>query len=344
MPSVRLPKISIVMPVLNRENTIEKAILSVLDQQYPDIELVIIDGGSSDKTLDIIKRYEKQIAYWHSKPDGSNAVAANLGIEMASGELVALLMADDWYEAETLHKIGQAYQRCPDADMFTCGGRIVYWDEKSQCYKARHVYSGARRMELAVTNICFDVAAAICCRFVKKSLFQKIGSFQPFDAQGRHMFSNDKEFLLRALLHRAKNVYVDYVGHNYLASKESSTFGNHQENILRLCHEHMTLAERFLRQPALDSRLRILFRYWYNDQAARLVMYHLLDRQWRAARNVARYAIKQSGWRWAAAFCLTAGKIMLRKCFRILRRACYGVCGKDPHALVVSAHSVSLPK
>lgn len=334
MESEQLPKISIVMPVLNRERTIEKAIRSVLDQHYPALELIIIDGGSTDKTLDIIRRYESQIAYWHSKPDGSNAVAANLGINIATGDLIALLMADDWYERETLHKVAQAYLDQPDADMYTCGGRIVFHDEKLSCYKARHVYSGAKRMELAISNICFDVAAAICCRFVKKSLFQKIGPFQPFDSEGRHMLSNDKDFLLRTVMYSAKNVYVDYVGHNYLASTESSTFGNHRENILRLCREHMEIAERFLTQhPLTDSQQR-LFEFWYQDQAARLVLYCLLDGNWRDAACASRKTWKQFRWRWPLSFCLAVSRLVFIKGFRLMRHAWFMARGKDPYPSV----------
>src|SRR2546427_12958086 len=100
--SPALPKISIVMPVLNRERMIEKAIRSVLEQRYENLELIIIDGGSQDKTVDVIKRYEKHLAYWHSRPDGGAAVGLNIGIEKATGDLIVLLMADDWYERGSL--------------------------------------------------------------------------------------------------------------------------------------------------------------------------------------------------------------------------------------------------
>ncbi len=313
-----LPTISIVMPVLNRAHTIEKAIQSVLDQQYQQVELIIIDGGSTDNTLNIIKRYEKHLAYWHSEKDGSCIVAANIGIEKATGDLVALLMADDWYEADTLNKIGQAFVDNPDADMITCAGRIVYFDETTQTYKNTHTYHSERRMRLNFSNICFDITSAICCRFVKKSLYEKIGMFIPFDKNGNHVFSNDKEFLMRAVMHGANNVFVNHMGHNYLASKDSSTFGNHKVNILRLCYEHMEIAEIYLKKNALSRRKQFLLIYWYNDQSTRLVLYKLLDLNFQGAWAVAKEGISKYTWRWPLFFCVTTMKIILKKCMRRL--------------------------
>lgn len=321
MSASLLPKISIVMPVLNRANTIEKAILSVLDQGYQNLEFIIIDGGSTDHTLEIIKRYEKNLAYWHSQYDGSNAVASNIGIEKATGDLIALLMADDWYEPDTLIKIGHAYVTHPDADIITCAGRIVYFDDKTQTYRAKHVYDTERRMQLNFSNICFDITSAICCRFVKKSLYQKIGSFNPFDAKGKHMFSNDKDFLMRAVLQQAKHVFIPHMGHNYLASKDSSTFGHHKENILRLCQEHMELAERYLQQQnyPLSQKNLFLLIYWYNDQSTRLVLYYLLDQAFQKAWATAKEGIYKYTWRWPCFFCVTTAKIIMKKGWRKLR-------------------------
>src|SRR5690242_986329 len=90
----KLPKVSVIIPVLNAQKSLEKAICSVLEQNYHNLELIILDAGSTDGTLDIIKHYEPFIYYWHSKPDGSAYHAINLGIERSTGELIAQLMAD----------------------------------------------------------------------------------------------------------------------------------------------------------------------------------------------------------------------------------------------------------
>ena len=125
------PKISIIMPVLNRGDMIEKAIVSVINQQYPQTELIILDGGSTDNTLDIIKRYENHIAYWHSQHDGSAPLATNIGIGKSTGDLIALLMSDDVYEPGLFHRIAEAYAAYPDVDIYTCAGRLVEVDTET---------------------------------------------------------------------------------------------------------------------------------------------------------------------------------------------------------------------
>lgn len=108
--SVDNPLVSIVTVVYNNAATLEQAIQSVLDQTYPNIEYIIIDGGSTDGTLDIIRRYESELAYWVSEPDDGIYDAMNKGIELASGELIGILNSDDLYFDYTVEEIVRAYE------------------------------------------------------------------------------------------------------------------------------------------------------------------------------------------------------------------------------------------
>lgn len=91
------PLISIVTPSLNQGKFIEQAITSIVGQDYSNTELIIIDGGSTDNTLDIIKKYSDKISYWISEPDNGPAEAINKGFRVAKGDILAWLNSDDMY-------------------------------------------------------------------------------------------------------------------------------------------------------------------------------------------------------------------------------------------------------
>lgn len=307
------------MPVLNRADTLEKAICSVLEQQYENLEFLIIDGGSTDGTVDIIKRYEKHLAFWHSKPDGNAIIATNIGITKATGELIAIFMADDWYEQGTFHRIAYAYQTNPDADIITCGGRIVNYDEKNQAYKTILSYTQARKLELTFYNICFAVSA-ICCRFIKHSLYERIGLFKATNSAGRPLLTNDKEFLLRAMLQKVKNIYVDHLGHTYFAHPLSFSFASDQPNAERHCAEHMEIAEDYLQKHTLTWKERRFFIYWYNEQSARVTLYKLLKKQFSLAFEAIKNGLMKYHLIWLLTFCHTTIKIAAKRSFRFLHR------------------------
>jgi glycosyltransferase involved in cell wall biosynthesis len=119
------PKISIVTPSFNQGAFIERTILSVLEQGYPNLEHIIIDGGSTDKTVEVIKKYEKNISYWVSEKDNGQANAINKGFHKATGELLGWLNSDDRLEPGALHTVAEHSRRFPRAGVFVGHGRIV---------------------------------------------------------------------------------------------------------------------------------------------------------------------------------------------------------------------------
>jgi glycosyltransferase involved in cell wall biosynthesis len=112
------PQISVITVCLNGEEFIEQAIQSVLSQSYPLIEYIIVDGGSTDGTVEIIRRYESRLAYWHSRPDRGLAHAFNLGLAQAQGDWLLFLNADDLLlEPTALESMAAHLVRHQDADV-----------------------------------------------------------------------------------------------------------------------------------------------------------------------------------------------------------------------------------
>jgi len=124
------PSISVITPALNHGRYIEETILSVLGQQYPKLEHIIIDGASTDETMDIVRRYPH--LRWVSEPDGGQTQAINKGIRMSTGEVVAYLNADDAYRPQALQIVGEAFRQDPtiavligDCDIVDEDSRVV---------------------------------------------------------------------------------------------------------------------------------------------------------------------------------------------------------------------------
>lgn len=102
------------MPSYNQGRFIRESIDSVLDQGYPNKELIVIDGGSTDDTIDILKSYGERIAYWVSEPDKGQSDALNKGFKIATGDLLGWMNSDDLYEHGSFSKIVDAFSKNPD--------------------------------------------------------------------------------------------------------------------------------------------------------------------------------------------------------------------------------------
>ncbi len=106
----RHPKISVVIPSFNQGSFIEETISSIINQKYPNLELIIIDGLSTDNTIDIVKKYFDSINYFVSETDNGQAHALNKGFQIASGEICSYLNSDDIYIDRILWKIAEQYK------------------------------------------------------------------------------------------------------------------------------------------------------------------------------------------------------------------------------------------
>jgi glycosyltransferase involved in cell wall biosynthesis len=127
-----LPTVSIVTPSFNQARFLESTMQSVLAQDYPKIEYIVVDGGSEDGSVDIIERYADQLAWWVSEPDSGQTDAINKGFERATGDIFAWLNSDDTYEAGALSEAVAFLQKNPDvglvygdANFIDADGRVI---------------------------------------------------------------------------------------------------------------------------------------------------------------------------------------------------------------------------
>lgn len=175
---VGLPLITVITVVLNRVGTIAAAIESVLGQTYPNIEYIVIDGGSTDGTVDVIRTFEEQIDYWLSEKDEGIYYAMNKGISLANGEWVALLNSDDLYINENslivLSEIDGQYDIVvSDVIMLTKEGEKIYCVNEN-----RPLYITTPYMHTGM--------------FFRKAIYEKYGFYDT-----SYMISSDNEYVFR---------------------------------------------------------------------------------------------------------------------------------------------------
>lgn len=119
------PRISIVTPSFNQGEFLERTILSVLSQDYPEVEYIVMDGGSTDESARIVARYADRLAYWESQPDRGQSHAINKGFARATGEIFGWLNSDDWLEPGALTRVAEEATRHPGAGVFVGEARVV---------------------------------------------------------------------------------------------------------------------------------------------------------------------------------------------------------------------------
>lgn len=184
--------VSVITVVYNGVNHIEHTIQSVLKQTYNNIEYIVVDGGSTDGTLDILRKYSDRIAYWKSEPDKGISDAFNKGVALATGELIGILNADDWYEPDAASQIVAHYK--PDSILH---GNLQYWNEDGS--KGMVAYPNLKILPLEMSLNHPTI-------FVSKSLYSRHGAFSL-----NYKLSMDYELLLRFYKAGATFIYVNQV-------------------------------------------------------------------------------------------------------------------------------------
>jgi glycosyltransferase involved in cell wall biosynthesis len=119
------PRISIITPSFNQASFIEQTISSVICQGYPNLEYIVIDGGSTDGSVETIRKFESSIAYWVSEKDRGQAHAINKGLQRVTGDIIAYLNSDDYYLEGALARVAEHFICHPEVDLFHGRCRVV---------------------------------------------------------------------------------------------------------------------------------------------------------------------------------------------------------------------------
>lgn len=279
--------ISIITPCFNAETHIEEAIESVREQNHDNVEHIIVDGGSSDATVEILEQYP-QITYI-SEPDNGIYDALNKGIELATGDLIGWLNADDMYAEGAFNHVASAYENNPSCDLIA-GDCIVFTQEDgSEQEVVRQRFSDPEAFsEGAITHNSTQLNGC----FFKPDLIESIGSFDD-----QLQIGGDREYLIRLAAMGPRLVRLDAPVYRYRMHEGSLTFNRDGGNPKIPCEESMRYLPKFLSDKTIPDSLDDYCRTLFRVRSGTLLRYYLYGRDlsnaFRILRTILRY---DPGW------------------------------------------------
>lgn len=243
-------KISIVTPSYNQGEYIEETIQSVLDQNYPGLEYIIIDGGSTDNTIEVIKKYEKHLKFWVSEKDKGQANAINKGLKHCTGEIFNWLNSDDYLEKGVLYKIADLF----NSDVDLVAGRIQYFDNTDRTVHGNNTNLTAKGLMNWGEGVAFNQPGV----WMKKELVKKCGGIRE-----DYHYCFDREMLVRYLYFYPRVKYTDQVFVHFRLHEDSKTVSSRN----KFAEEGDRLFEDVLKNPDLiklhkEADLKIICKQW----------------------------------------------------------------------------------
>lgn len=287
--TIQHPHISVVVFVRNAAGTIERAIASVFDQGNAAKELLVLDGGSTDGTLDIIRRYATKIAYWRSCPDGGPEYAIKEGMDRATGDVICLLPADDWFEPGALECVAREFAEDPGLDVLSCGARIVHFEEDGSLLVDAE-FMKPEDLEFTISNIVGGVLSG--GRFIRRRVYRQVGGYNP----DFHM-SNDLEFFIRVCLARPKTKVVPQLMYTYLKHPTSRTLGEQPDMVMAMMRGNIRVSAHHLAHSPLLPDERRELRGFHGRSCARLAWMSAVRGQAVETAKTLWEAVRQN-WLW----------------------------------------------
>ncbi|MFN0187171.1 MAG: glycosyltransferase family 2 protein [Bacteroidia bacterium] len=188
--------ISIITPSFNQARFLEQTIDSVLSQQYPNLQYAVIDGGSTDGSVEIIRKYEKYLSYWISEPDAGQSSAINKGLARATGDVVNWLNSDDYLQPGALKILANIFSN-PSVNVVAGRGHVVQNGNIVKRTTGTDIYPG----NLAKTLGCARIDQPET--YFRRTIFNQLGNLD----ESLHL-NMDKEFWMRYLIHFGLNGVV----------------------------------------------------------------------------------------------------------------------------------------
>lgn len=236
------PKITIVTPSLNQGKYLEQTILSVLSQEYPNLEYIIIDGGSTDNSLEVIKKYEDKLHYWISEPDKGLYDAIQKGFEQSTGEIMGWINSDDLYHPNALNMVADIFQHFTDIKWLT--GAPTKYDELGRVTDVQHPLRWSKYMYCRTYKISIQQEST----FWHRDLWKKCDSTLNTNLR----YAGDYDLFIRFFKYEKLYAVPTLIGGfreraaNQLSLEGLNKYHSESKSILRQVKKQLTLKEKML--------------------------------------------------------------------------------------------------
>jgi glycosyltransferase involved in cell wall biosynthesis len=274
--------ISIVTPSYNRAGLIGRALQSVREQGVEDLEHIVVDGGSTDGTLQVVKQFPSVRLV--CEPDLGVYDALNKGIRLAGGTIIGQLNTDDYYGPGVLKEVGDLFSRHPNLDAVVGGAQVFETDQQGNETTAAS-YPPIRVNELADRAILG--VPIFNAWFFRRELFERVGFYSlefPIVA--------DRDFLIRCYLSRINFMSVESIFYHYRRHQNSLSISNDRSSQIPLRRDTLHLAEKYMRSQSSDRTVKRLAMQRHDWTSAELMMSLLRGGRLFEALHVMRAAIR----------------------------------------------------
>jgi len=231
------PKITIIIPVKNAGKTLQKTFDSIKLQDYKNLELIVMDGLSTDNTMEVINNNMEIIDTVISEKDDSGAAACNKAIGLSTGDIINFLYGDDYFVDNALKRIAEVANEKNNFDMISYGLSI----ENLETGKILLESKNKKNISLNLNNILFK---HVLNHFYRREVFEKYGYLTPLYYDNSVFYSNDREFLIRLALNNVKNYVIEDTLYKMTHHKDS--YSGSRSGIVKIREEHIGIADHYL--------------------------------------------------------------------------------------------------
>jgi glycosyltransferase involved in cell wall biosynthesis len=267
---VSLPRLSIIIPSYQQGQFIERTIRSIVEQEYPNLELILMDGGSTDETMSIVKRYECHFAHIFSGPDGGQSAAIRKGFEIAGGQYISWLNSDDTYCEGALFVIGRYFAENPQTKFVYGNMNLIDRDDKIFAFKR------SAKFVLGVMKYAF-LTVPQQSAFWAKDLYDEVGGVDP-----ALRFCMDYDLFVR-MASRSAPVHIDRTIGNFRIHSSSKTSTLEP---IRLSEDRLVQTRYCKIKPARQLAFRLTRMFYLTVLCGLLIMNgSFFDRVARRIRN-----------------------------------------------------------